>query len=229
MSEGVCWRTGGREGRKAQVSSVTLNKSLNLCGPLALYLAVPAAPSHPSDLGSYVTSSERPSLTLNKQFGFGGISTLSMIKMSLWFIFRLGPLGAGALPLLFTSVFPPLICHLPGRMSEKSSGLELWRPGFIILTPPHMSYKTRGKQPHHLSGPQFPYLENGRGNLPSRTTGKTGALICARAASTELARHGCSVHIVGFPSLFLLSRGTEKREATPNLALIRPLMTPLPA
>lgn len=111
-----------REGGKAQVSPVTLNKSLNLSGPLALYLAVPAAPSHPSDLGSYVTSSERPSLTLNNQFGFGGISTLSMIKMSLWFIFRLGPLGAGALPLLFTSVFPPLICHLPGRMSGKSSG-----------------------------------------------------------------------------------------------------------
>ena len=150
-------------------------------------------------------------------------------KMSLWFIFRLGPLGARVLPLLFTSVFPPLICHLPGRMSGKSSGLELWRPGFIILTPPHVSYETRGKQTHHLSGPQFPYLENGHGNLPSRTTGKTGALICARVASTALARHGCSVHVVGFPSLFLLSRGREEREASPNLALIRPLMTALPA
>ena len=69
-----------REGGKAQVSHVTLNKSLNLSGPLALCLAMPAAPSHPSDLGSYVTSSERPSLTLNNQFGLGGISTLSMIK-----------------------------------------------------------------------------------------------------------------------------------------------------
>lgn len=59
---------------------MTLYKSLNLSGPLALYLAMPAAPSHPSDLGSYSTSSERPSLTLNKQFGLDGISVHSVIK-----------------------------------------------------------------------------------------------------------------------------------------------------
>lgn len=72
-----------REGAKAQASCVTLNKSLNLSEPLTLYLAMPAAPSSPSDLGSYGTSSERISLTLNYQFGFGGISALSMIKISL--------------------------------------------------------------------------------------------------------------------------------------------------
>lgn len=70
-----------REGAKAQASCVTLNKSLNLSGPLALYLAMLAAPS-PADLGLYGTSSERLSLTLNYQFGLGDISALSMIKIS---------------------------------------------------------------------------------------------------------------------------------------------------
>lgn len=76
---------GWREGGKA--SCVTLCKSLNLSGPLASYLAIPAAPSHPSDLSSDVSSSERTSLTLNDQFGPSGVHVLSVIK-SLWFILR---------------------------------------------------------------------------------------------------------------------------------------------
>ena len=72
-----------RDGVKAQAGCVTLNKSLNLSGPLALYLVMPAVLSLPSDLGSYGTSLERISLTLNYQFGLGGISALSVIKISL--------------------------------------------------------------------------------------------------------------------------------------------------
>lgn len=99
---------------------MTLCKSLNLSGPLAPYLAMPAAPSHPSDLSSFVTSSEGPPLTLNAQFGPGGVHALSVIN-DLGFILRLGPLGAGILPFLVTSAFPPLICHHPG-ISGKNSG-----------------------------------------------------------------------------------------------------------
>lgn len=72
-----------RDGVKAQAGCVTLNKSLNLSGPLALYLVMPAVLSLPSDLGSYGTSLERISLTLNYQFGLGGISAFSVIKISL--------------------------------------------------------------------------------------------------------------------------------------------------
>ena len=72
-----------RDGVKAQAGCVTLNKSLNFSGPLALYLVMPAVLSLPSDLGSYGTSLERISLTLNYQFGLGGISALSVIKISL--------------------------------------------------------------------------------------------------------------------------------------------------
>lgn len=86
---------GLREDGKA--SCVTLCKSLNLSGPLAPYLAMPAAPSHPSDLSSSVTSSEGPSLTLNNQFGPGGVHALSVIHY-LWFISRLGPLGQASFP-----------------------------------------------------------------------------------------------------------------------------------
>lgn len=51
---------GQERGAKAQASCVTLNKSLNLSGPLALYLAMLAAPS-PADLGLYGTSSQKDS------------------------------------------------------------------------------------------------------------------------------------------------------------------------
>lgn len=126
---------GLREEGKA--SCVILCKSLNLSAPLAPYLAMPAASSHPSDLSSFVTTSERPSRTLNNQFGPGGVLALSVINY-LWFILRLVPLGAGILPFPFTRAFPPLICHHPG-ISGKDSGLELWRPGFIIPTLPPRS------------------------------------------------------------------------------------------
>lgn len=80
---------------QAQARCVTLSRFLNLSGPLAPALAMPAASSHPSDLGSYVTCSERPSLTLNDQFGCGGLYALR-------FLLRLGPPGAGILPFLVT-------------------------------------------------------------------------------------------------------------------------------
>lgn len=147
-----------REGAKAQASCVTLNKSLNLSGPLSLYLAMLAAPS-PADLGLYGTSSERLSLTLNYQFGLGDISALSVIKISLVYL-RLGPLEAGVLPLLFTSVFPCLLCHHPGGMSGKSFDLELWRPAFITPASPHRSSETLRKQIQLFSGSQFLYLKN---------------------------------------------------------------------
>lgn len=114
---------------------MTLGKSLNLSGPLAPFLAMPASLSRPSDLSSFVTSSEGPSLTLNNQFGPGGVRALSVIN-DLRFILRLGPLGTGILPFLFTSASPPLICHRPG-ISGRNSGLELWRPWLII--PKHRS------------------------------------------------------------------------------------------
>ena len=136
---------------------------------------------------------------------------------------RLGPLEAGVLPLLFTSVFPCLLCHHPGGMSGKSFDLELWRPAFITPASPHRSYETLGKQIQLVSGSQFLYLKNRLGNLSSRTTGKTAALSCAGVASTVLARNGCSIHVAYFPFLFLFSRGRGGKEATLNLALIRPL------
>ena len=136
---------------------------------------------------------------------------------------RLGPPEAGVFPRLFTSVFPCLLCHHPGGMSGKSCDLELWRPAFIIPASPHRSSETLGKQMQLFSGSHFLYLRNGHGNLSSRTARKTAALSCAGVASTALAKPGGSIHVADFPSLFLLSRGRGEREATLNLALIRPL------
>ena len=101
--------------------------------------------------------------------------------------------------------------------------MELWRPAFITPASPHRSYETLGKQIQLVSGSQFLYLKNRLGNLSSRTTGKTAALSCAGVASTVLARNGCSIHVAYFPFLVLFSRGRGGKEATLNLALIRPL------
>lgn len=94
---------GGREGT---ASCLSLSKSLNLSGPLALCLAMPAAPpSHPSDHSVCVTSAERPSLTANNQLRPSDVYVLSVIKYPSGLLGDQSHLGPASFPSSSHAIF----------------------------------------------------------------------------------------------------------------------------
>lgn len=137
-------------------------------------------------------------------------------KMSLWFILRVGPPGAGALPLLLTTVFPPLI---PPSCQDKGNGLilgtlEAWAHNLNTTT-----YELRGSgwtDPSSLWA-AVPQLENGQSNFAKQER---------RMHLPGLMGQHWAVPVVGFPSPSLFSGRGEERESVESFAFLLPLMTP---